>query len=247
TWASLNSLTAFVTSIYFKDANTGWVYIIDGRIYKTTDGGSTWTLLTTLTGGLFNNFSFGDANTCFGALSSNSLMKSTDGGDNWSTLAIGGSIAFYDTYATDANNCWAVGYNGAIYNTIDGGTTWTQQTSNTTNILLGVHFVDANTGWAVGVFGTILKTTTGGLLPVELTYFKGENVNQANHLSWQTASEQNNEGFEIERSTNGTDWETIGFVQGNGTTLEVSDYEFIDDLNRVGRYLKKIKKTSYIY
>ena len=41
-------------------------------------------------------------------------------------------------------------------------------------------------------------------------------------------------GFEIERSTNGQDWENIGFVAGNGTTNEISDYEFTDDLNRVG-------------
>ena len=38
------------------------------------------------------------------------------------------------------------------------------------------------------------------VLPVELIYFKGENQGDANHLTWQTASEQNNHGFEIERS-----------------------------------------------
>ena len=68
-------------------------------------------------------------------------------------------------------------------------------------------------------------------LPVELTYFKGENIDNQNKLTWQTASEQNNKGFYIERSENGTDWEAIGFVQGNGTTTEVSNYEFVDNLD----------------
>ena len=68
-------------------------------------------------------------------------------------------------------------------------------------------------------------------LPIELTYFKGENIDNQNKLTWQTASEKNNHGFHIEKSTNGTDWEEIGFVQGNGTTTEVSNYEFVDNLD----------------
>jgi PKD repeat protein len=75
---------------------------------------------------------------------------------------------------------------------------------------------------------------TGTILPVELTYFRAENQGNTNLLTWQTASEKNNQGFEIERSSDGKVWETIGFVQGNGTTAEVSDYEFIDNLNHVG-------------
>ena len=238
TWTNINSSIPGLNGIYFKDASTGWIGASGGKVYKTTDGGSTWTLQTTL-GGSVRNFSFGDANTAFGALLSSSLMHSSDGGDTWSAMPTGSSELLYDTYATDANNCWAVGNNGVIYNTTNGGTTWTQQISNTTNRLQAVHFIDANTGWAVGFFGTILKTTTGGVLPVELTSFKGEHINSANHLRWQTASEQNNEGFLVELGIKNyelgiIEWEEIGFVEGNGTTAEVSNYEFIDDLNRVG-------------
>lgn len=47
-------------------------------------------------------------------------------------------------------------------------------------------------------------------------------------LYWQTAHEINNKGFDIERSTSGTDFETIGFVNGNGNTNAISNYTFTD-------------------
>ena len=48
-------------------------------------------------------------------------------------------------------------------------------------------------------------------------------------LSWTTATENNNRGFEIERNTGS--WETIGFIQGAGTSSEPKAYSFTDVLN----------------
>jgi hypothetical protein len=47
-------------------------------------------------------------------------------------------------------------------------------------------------------------------------------------LTWSTASESNNEGFDVQRSTDGREWQTIGFVPGAGTTSEVQNYSFTD-------------------
>jgi hypothetical protein len=63
---------------------------------------------------------------------------------------------------------------------------------------------------------------------VELTSSSGETTSKGKHLHWQTASEENNKGFDIERSIDGKNWETIDFVQGNGTTLMTQDYTYID-------------------
>jgi hypothetical protein len=49
-------------------------------------------------------------------------------------------------------------------------------------------------------------------------------------LEWQTASEINNNGFEIERRTYDS-WETIGFIKGKGTSTDINKYIFKDDLN----------------
>ncbi len=67
-------------------------------------------------------------------------------------------------------------------------------------------------------------------LPVELITFTGHLIdNQKVALLWQTASETNNKGFEIERSLDAKNFEKIGFVQGNGTTQSISNYNFIDE------------------
>ena len=65
-------------------------------------------------------------------------------------------------------------------------------------------------------------------LPVELVAFTGTWTPAGSLLEWKTASEENNAGFNIERSVNGTDWEDIGFISGHGTTPTGNDYNFLD-------------------
>ena len=48
-------------------------------------------------------------------------------------------------------------------------------------------------------------------------------------LSWITASELNNQGFYIEKSSDNINWLTIGFIQGKGTTSEKNYYSLIDN------------------
>ena len=73
-------------------------------------------------------------------------------------------------------------------------------------------------------------------LPVELISFNAHEENNNVLLNWSTASELNNYGFEIERSSDETDWRTIGFREGYGTTTEPQDYSYIDDLFGVNAY-----------
>ncbi|MGB1216708.1 MAG: ELWxxDGT repeat protein, partial [Saprospiraceae bacterium] len=84
-----------------------------------------------------------------------------------------------------------------------------------------------------GFSGFWAKTQTPAL-PVELTYFQAEKKGQTSLLTWETASEENNRGFHIERSQNGFDFETIGWVDGKGTTTEVQNYYFIDEKPMTG-------------
>ncbi len=65
-------------------------------------------------------------------------------------------------------------------------------------------------------------------LPVELNSFGGIFLNDKIQLSWQTATETNNYGFEIEKRSEYTNWETIGFVNGNGNSNVTNYYSFTD-------------------
>jgi len=66
------------------------------------------------------------------------------------------------------------------------------------------------------------------VLPVELTSFTAQYVGNTTQLDWSTASELNNLGFDVQRSISGSDFVTIGFVLGKGTTTEIQNYSFID-------------------
>ncbi len=84
-------------------------------------------------------------------------------------------------------------------------------------------------------------------LPVELTYFKGERDNNSIVLKWETASELNNTGFEIQRSIDGVNWSSIDWMDGHGTTLESQLYQYRDNypLGKLNYYrLKQIDEDD---
>jgi hypothetical protein len=71
--------------------------------------------------------------------------------------------------------------------------------------------------------------TTAAILPVRLTDFSVKKDGKKVILAWSTASEQNSERFEVERSSDGRAWNTIAEVKGNGTSNEVHNYNSYDE------------------
>jgi hypothetical protein len=67
------------------------------------------------------------------------------------------------------------------------------------------------------------------LLPIELLSFTGASIGGTNQLEWRTASERSNSHFDLERSTNGKEWEKITTLTGAGTTLQPQLYRTYDD------------------
>lgn len=87
-------------------------------------------------------------------------------------------------------------------------------------------------------------TSSGVPLPVEITVFSAEIQNGDVVINWQTATETDNYGFEVERSENPDNetlqltWLKIGFVEGHGNSNSVKNYVFVDE---------KVKHSSYCY
>ncbi len=79
--------------------------------------------------------------------------------------------------------------------------------------------------------GTKVTLTNLTPLPVELSSFTATVEKNGVILKWSTASEVNNHGFEIEKSSDAENFHTIGFVSGAGTTTDKQNYTFIDKLN----------------
>lgn len=82
-------------------------------------------------------------------------------------------------------------------------------------------------------------------LPVELSSFTSSVDKKDVLLKWSTTEELNNSGFDIERSTLNSEYAKVGFVQGNGTTAEVRNYEFKDRNLSSGMYNYRLKQIDF--
>lgn len=129
------------------------------------------------------------------------------------------------------------------------------------NISIGVDKMGLSTNDEAGMAALFGRSTTPvcsesvmtasncATLPVELLAFNGEAMPDYNRLQWVTASEENNAGFEVQRSKDGQNWETLDFVKGYGTTIERQQYKYNDyaPLTDISYYRLKQMDTDGAY
>ena len=82
-------------------------------------------------------------------------------------------------------------------------------------------------------------------IPVELTSFTTNVSNEKIILNWQTATEINNSGFSIQRSSDNISFKEIAFVPGHGTTTNKSVYSYTDNTAISGRYYYRLKQVDF--
>jgi len=152
-------------SVCFIGNNTGYTVGYNGRIFKTTDGGTSWGNLNRgETRDLYSiHFPVRDTGYAVGCLGA--MVKTTNGGANWDTLrTVTGRDLYSVHFPVNAQTGYTVGgnYSGGgstILKTTNGGASWASPIPYTSQPLFSVHFpVDAETGYAVGRY-TIFKTT----------------------------------------------------------------------------------------
>lgn len=159
--------------VYFIDENTG--FAVDawyGKILKTTNGGTIWSIHFSFFSGLSKLcFLNHDSGTIVGA--SGNILFTTDGGNNWIIKSSGTNanlnrIRFVKNNMGYTSTGFIVGGNGVVLKTTNSGYNWFSQNSSTNHYLYSVYFTDMNTGYIVGQVGyqsgqsTVLKTTNGG-------------------------------------------------------------------------------------
>lgn len=156
--------------VFFLNENLGWV--ADGwgaAVYKTTDGGQSWTQSNYNNGEYLRNIEFLNENIGFlGALSPD-FYRSVDGGQNWETIHIPNVEAICGLDAVGASTiygCGAYFQPAYVIKSTDSGETWNFiDMSEYATSLVEVLFVDEQTGYVSGGNndgGTVLKTTDGG-------------------------------------------------------------------------------------
>jgi hypothetical protein len=102
-----------------------------------------------------------------------------------------------------------------------------------------------------------ITMTVTNEIPVELASFAAENNLDDILLRWETATETNNSGFEVQRSQKSNlpdgkagvksqrEWIRLSFVEGNGTTTESTSYVFKDKVSEPGTYFYRLKQIDY--
>lgn len=169
-WANNTAVPITIQSASFVNADTGYFGGGDnmgGAIYKTADGGNSFTKLalpspiTPISSVFFANENSGYAATILN--SDRVFLKTTDGGDNWSPVPSNTQAVFISIHFPTPDTGYAVGTSGAMVKTTDGGESWNALSTGTTNTLNSVFFVDEQTGYIAGDIATLRKTTNGGL------------------------------------------------------------------------------------
>jgi len=92
---------------------------------------------------------------------------------------------------------------------------------------------------------TYPSLTTAAVLPINITAFNVTKDGNKVKLEWNTASEQNNERFEIESCADGIKWKTIATIKGSGTSSESHTYQAYDNSPVNGLNFYRIKQYDF--
>jgi len=157
--------------IIFLNEQEGWLIGHNwtgkqlSRIYKTTDGGSSWNLLSEIEDTRIFGGYFLDAQTGWLASSHGAIYKTADGGQTWSKVDTQINEILFAVCFMDADTGWVTGEKGTILRTTDGGITWTDVSVPTFYDLGSMSFpasAGGRVGWITGGVGLVYRTTDFG-------------------------------------------------------------------------------------
>lgn len=238
-------------SIFFHDSLNGWVIAMGyGGIYNSTDGGANWIRRTDIQIYDGSDIYFEDS-TGF-IVNFLNLQKTSDSGYNWFTQFT--SQYIIRTFGWLSTSHGFIMGDG-IYETTDSGDSW-NEIIDLRNI--GLRILQAPReylAYSSGYQGLIYKYEDTTYVPVELNSFTGKYRKNIVLLTWITETETNNKGFEVQRSEIRSqpdettwwksDWDRIGFVEGNGTSSERHLYSYTNEDVHPGHYLYRLKQLDY--
>lgn len=186
------------------------------KVWYSSNGGSSWTNV--------------DGNLS-AAVSARSAAMFTLSGVTHYFLAT--SVGLYFTTDVSGTPSWTQEATSSIGNVVCAMLDWRIDTGSLpksagnslskTNAISGVTLAVGTHGR--GVFTTQFTTP----LPVELVAFSGLYNTSSIELAWETATELNNYGFEIEKSSDKSSWKNVGFVKGHGNSNSPKYYSFSDE------------------
>ena len=177
-----------------------------------------------------------------------SALSSASASDNHS------SPSFYQTFSTSLANANITKYHGGTEAPGDPSATRTVITSITATHNPTVNGATYSSAWELcfnvtsfSGFYIHAANTNSTPLPVTLVNFSAKAIdNKYIELNWLTASELDNSGFQVERSTNGVSFDAIGWVEGHGSTSAANSYKYSDITAMPGVvYYYRLKQVDF--
>ncbi len=239
---SIRSVSQHPVDPMFMAAVTGGFSASSPKCFVSTDGGASWANVTQNIPGATRQFSRVLlhpvwANTVFvlkTGLGTGKVFRSTDFGTTFTDISGNlPDVPVSDFFVDPLHpSIYFLGTDIGVYATFDAGVSWFRFGTNMPLVPVmdfsyyhngSVRLLRAGTHGR-GAFEIDLNLST----PVELTSFTAVNVVSGVKLKWTTASELNNNGFEVQRSLDGEGFLPVAFVKGKGTVTSVSTYEYTD-------------------
>jgi len=161
-WTSQTSGTVnILESVWFQDAQNGWVVGNSGTSIFTTDGGQAWSSIN-LTNDDLKDVVFFDQSVGLIVGDNGRIFRTTDGGVNWSQVTSGTNSNILAVAFGESGMACAAGRDGLILRSFDSGASWTVAETGTTRYR-GAASIGAPDAWVVGDGGKIRATTDGGI------------------------------------------------------------------------------------
>lgn len=205
-------------SVYSKDGSDVVAVGVSGNLFRSGDGGNTW-----------SSYSLGFSNlNCVFAMnqsiwitgSSGQFYFSSNNGVTWSNQTLlGGSMNLNSIFFSDANSGWIAGDNGSILRTSNGGLNWSPQTTPVTSSLKSIKLSSSTNGIACGTGGTILYTTNGGTNWLQYTTPVTKDLLSIDRKS-NTIIAGAADGIAIRSTDNGTSWSVIDYYIDTKSDIE---------------------------
>lgn len=159
------------------------------------------------------------------------------------------------TPATSQGYTFTIGADDGVRLSLDGGLTYVlsdwsdhgyqEVTSGVIDLFAGTTYSMVLDYYERGGGNRVSFSFVTGPLPVTWSFLDGYHTGGNNIIEWRTATEKNNSGFVVERSFDGVQFDSIGYVAGNGTTLLSQAYDFVDAWPGGGWNYYRLKQIDY--
>ncbi len=232
TWANITSSVGCATPCdieVFPDTSIILIGDNGTGIFRSTDYGNTWSQVHNTTGEIPTiSVDYQTPGVAWATRWSGGggLLKSTDYGATWQLQTAFSGLNMWGVHVNPNNGDYVIAgrYSGGVmYITHDGGDNWVSASTGSSNYQ--VYIVDTMTVFAAQGNG-LWKLNSPYFTPVELSSFIVNIIDGKTLLEWTTASELNNQGFDIEISYDNQSYNKIGYVPGFGTSAELHNYSF---------------------